>query len=118
MKQMLLAAAALVCVAVCGNQTRADWGGSPGVPMPAMPGYGQPYNMAAPPPSSGADRYGWHPIMRKALWWKKADPCSVGTVQAPPPYGVYGNPMGMPGTLVFPNHQFNRSPRDFFMWER
>jgi hypothetical protein len=31
---------------------------------------------------------------------------------------VYGNPAGMPGTLVFPNHQFNRGPRDYFMWER
>lgn len=27
-------------------------------------------------------------------------------------------PQGTPGTLVFPHHQFVRSPRDFFMTER
>ena len=26
-------------------------------------------------------------------------------------------PQGMPGTLVFPQNPYVRSPRDFFMWE-
>jgi len=34
-----------------------------------------------------------------------------------PGYPQPGQPgMGMPGTLVFPHHQFSRSPRDFFMY--
>ena len=32
-----------------------------------------------------------------------------------PAFNPYPN--GVPGTLVFPQHPFVRSPRDFFMWE-
>lgn len=38
----------------------------------------------------------------------------TGTKAAP--FNPY--PEGTPGTLVFPHHQFVRSPRDFFMTER
>lgn len=31
------------------------------------------------------------------------------------PYGTNPYPNGVPGTLVFPNHPYIRSPRDFFM---
>jgi hypothetical protein len=118
MTRMLWAAAAAAAVAATAGETRAQWAPPPG-PMPGygapMPGYGAP--MAAP----AADMYGWHPTIRKALWFQK-DGCGRGGCKGkggcgvvPPPYGVYGNPGGMPGTLVFPNHQYNRSPRDFFM---
>jgi hypothetical protein len=112
MNRMLLAAAALACVAVA--DARADWGATP--PVPAYP-------YSAPPAAetSNVDRFGWHPVIRKVLWWKmdggsckNCGKCK-GCEPTPPPYGVYPN---TPGTLVFPNHQFNRSPRDYFMWER
>jgi hypothetical protein len=86
-----------------------------------MPGYGMPLPGPGygPTADTGADRYGWHPIFRKLLWWQR-DECGNrgwkgGKHVVAPPYGVYGNPAGMPGTLVFPNHHYNRSPRDFFM---
>jgi hypothetical protein len=120
MTRMLWAAVAAAAVAATAGDARAQWG----TPPAPMPGYGAPEGCAS------ADRYGWHPILRKALWFHK-DGCGRGGCrgkggcgQVTPPYGVYGGGPGgaygapgggMPGTLVFPNHQFNRSPRDFFM---
>ena len=111
MTRLLWAAAAAVVVAGSAGDAQAQWG-TPPAPMPA---YGAP--AAAP----AADVYGWHPVLRRALWFQK-DGCGRGGCKGkggcgtvPPPYGVYGNPAGMPGTLVFPNHHYNRSPRDFFM---
>lgn len=115
MNRMLLALAAVTCGIAAGD-ARADWGGTP----PPVPAY--PYTAPPETPKSTADRYGWHPMARKILWWRMdGGTCKgcgggcKGCEAPPPPYGVYPN---MPGTLVFPNHQFNRSPRDFFMWER
>jgi hypothetical protein len=85
-------------------------------------------------------RYGLLPLFRKAIWWKKdCGGCSgsgcggkpglfgkaggygmggYGYGMAHPGVGYPGTPGAqMPGTLVFPNHPFNRGPRDFFMWE-
>jgi len=50
--------------------------------------------------------YGWSPHAVK--WFRKPQspaPAAMGGGLAPPPQG----------TLVFPNHPFARSPRDFFM---
>lgn len=84
-------------------------------------------------------RYGLMPWLRKGIWWKQdAGACAGcgsgpqlggmshggGAPMAMPGAGVPGYPqpgqpgMGMPGTLVFPQHPFVRSPRDFFMWEK
>ncbi|MGL6076604.1 MAG: hypothetical protein ACRC8S_20815 [Fimbriiglobus sp.] len=75
-------------------------------------------------------RYGVLPWLGKNMWWRPgAGSCqncgpNGGHPLPPPGYGVPGYPqpgqpgMGMPGTLVFPNHPFARSPRDFFMWEK
>jgi hypothetical protein len=76
-------------------------------------------------------RYGLLPIFRKAVWWKKdfgkPKGCSncgptvggmygYGGYGGVPGAGMPGTPGGqMPGTLVFPNHWYARSPRDFFM---
>jgi hypothetical protein len=80
---------------------------------------------APPAPGAGGPEFGWNPIMKKILWWKKdkgdCKGCASGTTYPAPPGvpqfsgGPYGTGPGMPGTLVFPNHQFIRSPRDFFM---
>lgn len=42
----------------------------------------------------------------------------AGPYGGPPGVGMPGTPgAGMPGTLVFPNHPYARSPRDYFMWD-
>ena len=90
-------------------------------------------------------RFGWNPIFRKLAFWKRDNSCGTtgggllsrlrgrigglggncagGYGQGG--FGSFGNngpafnpyPNGTPGTLVFPNHQYVRSPRDFFMTE-
>lgn len=68
------------------------------------------------PAGPTVERYGWNPVFKGLFGKKKAGDCSTGNCAvAPPPYGATPP---MPGTLVFPNHQFTRSPRDFFMWEK
>ncbi|MFO0849038.1 MAG: hypothetical protein U0871_10870 [Gemmataceae bacterium] len=89
-------------------------------------------------------KYGANSFLKRLMWWKKddgCDPCGDGKKgklldklhgprlghhgcsgcgdQTPPPgIGYPGTPGAqMPGTLVFPNHPFMRSPRDFFMYE-
>jgi hypothetical protein len=67
-------------------------------------------------------RVGLHPIFSKLFWWKKAKckrcgglfgpRCNTGFGQ-PDAFNPYPN--GVPGTLVFPQHAFIRSPRDFWM---
>jgi hypothetical protein len=91
----------------------------------AMAGLTAKADFNAPPaPGAGGAEFGWNPIMKKMLWWKKDKGTHFNKVSAPPaPPGVpqfsggpYGTGPGMPGTLVFPNHAFVRSPRDFFMY--
>jgi hypothetical protein len=48
-------------------------------------------------------QYGLHPALRKLFHIRRAPP-------APAAY-----PMATGGTLVFPQHQYIRSPRDYFM---
>jgi len=88
-------------------------------------------------------RYGWHPLLRKLAFWKRDNACGTaggglfsrlrarlgglggglgggaggagGFGQGGPAFNPYPN--GAPGTLVFPNHHYTRSPRDFFMTE-
>ncbi|QEL16527.1 hypothetical protein [Limnoglobus roseus] len=108
MNKLLIAVAAAACVAV--GDSRADFGTPP---HPAAP--------SAEAPVSTAGQYGWNPILKKIFWWKKSD-CSTGDCGkggackggncAPPA----GPPPFMGGTLVYPNHQFARSPRDYFMY--
>jgi hypothetical protein len=121
MQKYLLTLAVLAGVSLVAQ---ADFGMAP--PMP--PGYGPP--AAA---NGGGIGYGWNPIVKKLLWWKKdkgdCESCASGScgkhgkgsAMGFPGAGVPGIPqpgqpgMGMPGTLVFPNHPFVRSPRDYFM---
>jgi hypothetical protein len=84
-------------------------------------------------------KYGTNPLLKRLMWWKKddGDPCGkggrlkdklhgprlgrhgcCGDGTPPPGIGYPGTPGAqMPGTLVFPNHPYMRSPRDFFMYE-
>ena len=77
------------------------------------------------PPDGIESRYGVLPWLRKGFFWKPgAGGCAGCGVPAQPGAGVPGYPQqgqpgaGMPGTLVFPQHPFARSPRDFFMYEK
>jgi hypothetical protein len=111
----LMSALAVAVVAVVSGEARANWGTPPGPPQG---------HAAAPENTTG--RYGMNPLLKRMFWWKKdADPCGPqgcgkghghcfggNCAPVPPPYGAAPP---MPGTLVFPNHPFNRSPRDFFM---
>ena len=74
------------------------------------------------------DKYGWHPLLKIKNWFGKkkgCDTCShhgprggYGSFEPPPGIGYPGTSgANMPGTLVFPNHPYARSPRDFFMYE-
>ena len=81
-------------------------------------------------------RYGWNPLVRRLAFWKRDNSCGTcgggGLLsrlrglcsgggcggggfggQSGPAFNPYPN--GVPGTLVFPNHWYTRSPRDFFM---
>lgn len=137
MNRIWLAVAAAAGVVATADVSRADFGGPPVGPPPAMYGSG-----GCGPECEG--RYGLLPLFRKAIWWKK-DSGGCGTSKHGPRmggcgpggcgwgggHGGYGTgyPMTpgvgypgtpgaqMPGTLVFPNHPFNRGPRDYFMWE-
>jgi len=110
-------------------------------PIPAQPqGYGsngqwnpgmiQPQTPTPPDPSK--HRHGWLPAFRN-LFGKKStksggcDDCANGGAGSngpimPASTGAFKQhhftsppPAANSGTLVFPNHQFVRSPRDFFM---
>jgi len=98
MTRILFAAA--VAMAVAAADARADWGwGQGAAPAQAAPG------QAAAPAQAGGDCYGWHPALRRCMWWKKD--CKGGHCG--------GAAAGPAGTLVFPQHQFARTPRDWFM---
>src|SRR5262245_22020748 len=102
MKRILFAAA--VAMAVATADARADWGWGPG----AAP----PQQAAAPAQApAGGDCYGWHPTLKRLMWWKKD--CKSGNCGG---HNGAGAAAGPAGTLVFPQHQFARSPRDWFMY--
>ena len=89
-------------------------------------------------------KYGWHPLLRKLAFWKhdngcgsgstgirgrlaglfhRGGGCGAGGCAGGAGIGGHGHggdgfnpyPNGTPGTLVFPQHWYARSPRDFFM---
>lgn len=82
-------------------------------------------------------RFGWNPLLRKLAFWKRDNGCGtcgdrgglLARLRGLSPFGggcgaggCGGNapafnpyPNGVPGTLVFPQHPYVRSPRDFFM---
>lgn len=115
MRKLMFAAVAAAGVGLTAADAKAQFGSGPlGAPPPemAMPGPG-PGCSGPGCGGEGAGRYGWNPIFKKVFWWKKDKACGAGCAVPAPP-GAPGGPQV--GTLVFPNHQFNRSPRDYFMF--
>jgi len=78
---------------------------------PSDPAYPTPPQVSG----GGGDYYGANPLFRRIFGGRRS-----GNVVAAPVGGTYVQPAPLPnpgGTLVFPNHPFMRSPRDFFMIE-
>jgi hypothetical protein len=94
MRKMLFA---LIVVASTAMAASAQWNGPPA-----------PCNGGNCGPGGGsANIYGWnHDFTKCIFWWRKN--CNGKPNCAPG---------ATPGTLVFPQHQFIRGPRDYFMWE-
>lgn len=120
MMRMMLAAAAVAGLAAAA---KADFGGGPAMPQggyPAQPaGYVAPTAGDAGGGCATCDKYGTHPLLRKLCWWKTDGGCGPGGCKH---HGGAGAGAGAaqqapPAVLVFPYHQYNRGPRDFFMWE-
>jgi hypothetical protein len=121
MKRILLALAVAFGVLALTNDSQAA-GPLNGTVAPSVVG--------GSAPSYGLEsKYGLLPWLGKNVWWRQnAGACAgcgaQGGMLPPVGQGIPGYPqqgqpgMGMPGTLVFPNHPFTRSPRDFFMWEK
>lgn len=129
MKRMILAA-------VVGLGLAAGAQAGDGCGTPACGGHGH-----AGCSDCDGGKYGTHPLLKRLMWWKKDDGCDAcgskgklrdklhgprlghghgccGDTAPPPGIGYPGTPGAqMPGTLVFPNHPYMRSPRDFFMYE-
>ncbi len=130
MKRLLFAVAAAVAVVTAAGDAQAAG------PLNGV----APTGVYTPAASDGVEaRYGVLPWLRKGFFFKSGGGCAGCGQQAggcggagqpgcgpvaPVGAGVPGYPQqgqpgaGMPGTLVFPNHPFARSPRDFFMTEK
>ncbi len=108
MTKYLFAVAA--CAALAAGEVRADFGTPPAAAAPGT----------SAGPGNTVGQYGWNPIVKRIMFWKKKDDCdsgNCGTDKCGPRGCAPQAPAGMlPGTLVFPTHPFNRSPRDFFMY--
>jgi hypothetical protein len=105
----LVAAAAVLAAAVAGESKASGWG----TPVPGL-------QAAKPqmPVGPVGDRYGYNPMLRHLMWWKK-DRCSPGDgCNSCGPAGCGAPGMGMMpgggGMMAFPNHPYARSPRDWF----
>jgi hypothetical protein len=137
-------ALAVACLAYSGS-ARADWGGygtpAPGasnVPTGVQSEFNSPGTLtgfAHAQANKSPDRYGLLPGLRKAFHLDKSSCSTCGDSKGGPlglgllnkggtchgckgGYDAYPQyPPVMQGTLVFPNHTFVRSPRDYFMYE-
>jgi hypothetical protein len=82
---------------------------------------GPPPGMMPQGPVEKPSPYGWHPRFQQFVIAHGSDHCGKHNLLGK----IFGKSHGGPapgvaesGTLVFPNHQFARSPRDFFMMEQ
>ncbi len=132
MKRMLMGIAAFVGVSMLAAESAQAQGGGYSMPPPgSMSGPNTLLGMGAPSAPNG--QYGLAPSLRRAFrlggsgcgnpgcgncgGHSGGPSYGYGAGGNPPGYGVnYAQPT-MQGTLVFPNHPFVRSPRDFFMYE-
>ena len=100
MKRILFAAVIAMALGMLASESKANGWGAPPAPSPFG---GQ---QAAGPVGPVGDRYGYNPMLRHMMWWKK-DRCGNGC-------GAQAGPGGPGGTMVFPVNPYIRSPRDWF----
>jgi hypothetical protein len=129
MKRMLMALAVAAGLTAAAGSVRADPGGyaPPGpngaaqLPPPgSFSGPNTLLGMGAPGAMGPGGMYGLNPSLRKAFRTGGCGYGCAGCAGGPGGYGYgpsYPGGQMMQGTLVFPNHPFVRSPRDFFMYE-
>ncbi len=121
MKHFFLAAACVSAFAICGSSASAQG-----------PVQGIVSGNCGKPGGCGATGVS-DTVFSRLAWWKSSScsTCGHGSTArswtnnaAGTPYAGHGHghapaynpyPNGAPGTLVFPQHPFVRSPRDFFM---
>lgn len=129
MKRMIAAAVAVLGLAAMAS-AQTPHGPLQGV---AAPGCGTPGCGAAPvgwgAPAGGCrdcdPKFGVNPFFKKLMFWKKDTSCGTcgrllggckgGNCAGMPAGGAFNPyPGGVPGTLVFPQNPYIRSPRDWF----
>ncbi|MDY3560352.1 hypothetical protein R5W23_001586 [Gemmata sp. JC673] len=124
MKRFLLAAMTL---GLAAGAASADWGGRTSAaqgaaPAPQLGGPNTVLGMGGPSNGVSPDPYGMHPRLKRLFRIGGSSHAQMGYGQSGPAYNPNGFPPGAygpaQGTLVFPNHPFVRSPRDFFMLEQ
>jgi hypothetical protein len=99
-----------VALAVVAADARADWGCSGAIPPQAA-------GAKVAGGGGGEGAYGVNPMLKRLCWWKKDAGCSTCGGGGHAGHGGNGGAgAGAGGTLVFPQHQFARSPRDWFMY--
>lgn len=117
MKRIIAAVLFAAIVGMTMADTKASGWGIPGSPELAS---AKPQQA---PMGPVGDRYGFNPMLRHMMWWKKdrCSPCENGGCGGPGGMGGYGMPGmggagmgGGGGTMVFPSHPYVRSPRDWF----
>jgi hypothetical protein len=104
-----------------GGQSKTQVYPAAGPGMTPIPGYlGSPQQGIPTPkvdPELNSKRYGLHPFFGK-VFGRIGGGCNTCGKKGkePPPPPIPLPPLASGGTLVFPNWQFVRSPRDFFMY--
>jgi hypothetical protein len=131
MKRMLMGVAAFVGLAATTGTAQAQWGSTPptpgsqyALPTPgSLSGPNTLLGMGAPGAQGPSGQYGLAPSLRRAFRLDGSNNCGGNNCGGHGcAKGGYGGPPApyppvMQGTLVFPNHPYVRSPRDFFMYE-
>lgn len=134
MKRMIAAAVAVVGLAAVAS-AQTPHGPLQGVSAPGCAGctagtghvgHGMPVGFAAVGGCRDCDpKFGLNPFFKKLMFWKKDTACGTcgrllggckGNNCAGMGAGAGFNPYpnGVPGTLVFPQNPYIRSPRDWF----
>jgi hypothetical protein len=137
MKRIIAVVVALLgCVAMAQAQGPIQGqvvaGGCTGCGSAQVAGYGVASSGCT---GCASAKFGLNPLFARLMFWKKDNGCGLGCGKLGgglfgcnncAGQGGYGHggagfnpyPNGVPGTLVFPNHQYIRSPRDWYMNER
>ncbi|AWM37703.1 hypothetical protein GobsT_42840 [Gemmata obscuriglobus] len=113
---------AVTALGLAVGSANADWGGRTGAtqggaPTPQLGGPNTVLGMGNPSNGVAPDPYGMHPRLKRLFRLGGSSHAQMGYGQTGPSFNPNASGPAQ-GTLVFPNHPFVRSPRDFFMFEQ